>query len=371
MTQLHCSSHTQHRAGSALRGSHSPPCQPLGPSQTALCAGMFWEGSCQPCLAGPSITPDAPHHHRGMDLPQEKQNSLKPSLMTGGELLGREVEAESSCLSRLGSTCCLPARWSIWCLMLLRGRDVICRSWTTSGASLHAWEQMEALCCFLQLERQIGWDGGQKTPSLCSSSQGGESPCSCLSWALLPAHLGLKCSAPVPTGLAQGQGGQACSRERRVGWIMLRNASSLHHTQERQGRIVKPPAGMALWWGMEEGWLIRLGQFLPPSPAPHRAADMAGDLCASLGWGQQGQELCPLLRARSCCWCARALQQRWRAMLLVGRAAISAQTGQTLSGSRSWAPHVSPRSWDTAQGTDSNTCCQFHFPFLPVTQKGR
>lgn len=85
------------------------------------------------------------------------------------------MEAESSCLSRLGSTCCLSARWSIWCLPLLPGRDVICRSWATSGASLHGGEQMGALCCFLQLERQTGWDGGQKTPPLCFNSQGGES----------------------------------------------------------------------------------------------------------------------------------------------------------------------------------------------------
>lgn len=161
---------------------------------------------------------------KGMDLPQEKQNSLKPSLITGRELLGREVKAESSCLSRLGSTCCLPARCSIWCLMLLRGRDVICRSWTTSGASLHAWEQMEALCCFLQLERQIGWDGGQKTPALGSTAPASPGLLSLHTWGSSAVH-------QSPAGLAQAQGGQACSRERRAGWRMLRNASSLHHTQ--------------------------------------------------------------------------------------------------------------------------------------------
>lgn len=137
--------------------------------------------------------------------------------------------------------------------------------------------------------------------------------------------------------------------------------------------------GLLCGGGTEERWLIRLGQFLPPCPAPHNAADTTGDLCASLGWAllslwagdSKGQELCPLPMARSCCLRALGLQQGWRAMALLGRAAISAQIGQTLRGSRSWAPHVSPRSWDTAQGTDSNTCCEFHFPFLPGTQKGR
>lgn len=42
------------------------------------------------------------------------------------EVLRREMEAEPSWLTRLGSTFCLRARWPIWYLPLLRGSDVIC-----------------------------------------------------------------------------------------------------------------------------------------------------------------------------------------------------------------------------------------------------
>lgn len=102
-------------------------------------------------------------------------------------------------------------------LLLLPGRDVICRSWPASGASLHGGEQMDALCCFLQLERQTGWDGGQKTSSLCFISQGGESHWSCLSRAPLPAHLEAEVLPTIPQ-LAESLGGQACSRERHS-WV--------------------------------------------------------------------------------------------------------------------------------------------------------
>ena len=86
---------------------------------------------------------------------------------------------------------------------------------------------MEALCYFLQLERQIGWDGEQETPSLCFLLQGGESHGFCLSLSSSPLPTcrsneeGKQCCIPVSnwTGSEPGQAGLEQSEGERQSWV--------------------------------------------------------------------------------------------------------------------------------------------------------
>lgn len=112
----------------------------------------------------------------------------------------------------------------------------------------------------------------------------------------------LKCCPPVPTGLAQSQGGQACSRARQS-WVD--NAEKCfplasHPIMSRED--YKPPAGTALWWGNGEEMVHQVGS-VPPTPPQHPTELLTCrdhwpgplglpnlGLPLPPGWGQQGTE---------------------------------------------------------------------------------